>query len=471
MRMSVSLRLSLKYFVCILLFILCVAKMVDIYLAEHVSTTLSSILWQRENEHINEDMKQKFAMPSYEAGTFPLLVSKGGLGAYDSPKVKRRILTVADSFSFGDGLVNLNDTWWRQVQRECLRRGYSNVEVIGLGKNGASTQDELRWLRSPRMQALQPDFILMGYVPNDPDMGLVCQAHPKNLKIFDALFSLWLPELTAHFQNGYSQKNSVTKDCYPYAIWEEKILEGENYRRYEQLVGELGLFLQNSGIPHMLMTLPSQPDADYYTRRYAQPLATFAAAKIPVRNILGDFVRAKSGQGTPLYWAANPANGHPSPAATLFHAQQAVDYLEQHFPQVLGEKTRVALPARINDYFPAQTEVRQLRPDTWAVTLPAAQDMAFMPLKKKHIVLSFENPVPLTSVHISQGAAAGARVYATVVDKQGFDNRELLPLQQEGTTFMLPALPAGHLVNTLRIVPTTEKDTLTVQLTLSPEAR
>src|SRR5262245_45315733 len=49
------------------------------------------------------------------------------------PSGRKRILVLGDSFVEGDGLTNVNNTWWRELQRELERRGYWNLDVIAAG--------------------------------------------------------------------------------------------------------------------------------------------------------------------------------------------------------------------------------------------------------------------------------------------------------------------------------------------------
>ena len=41
---------------------------------------------------------------------------------------------------------------------------------------------------------------------------------------------------------------------YAYADWELKLVEGENFERYRETVGEVGEFLKEAGVPAFLQT-------------------------------------------------------------------------------------------------------------------------------------------------------------------------------------------------------------------------
>lgn len=465
-------RTSLRYFLSLLCVLCAAAWATDSYLATQSDIFIRNTSWISENQRIKENNDERLRNMDR---SFPLMATPGGIEPLSSGKT-HRILTVADSYSMGDGAANLNDVWWRQLQRELQRRGFHDVEVLALGRNGASTAEEFSWLRDPRMAALRPECILMGYVANDPDMGLVPQLRRREYRqpLIDSLFRPWLPELTEQFQRRYSFKrlraaeNSATG--YEYETWTLEILKGENYRRYETLVSQLGTFLRGTGIPYFMMTLPTSPNGEYFRPRHALPLRTFAQAGIPVFDILEDFIHDKGAPHPPLYWAINPANGHPGPAATLYYAQKAADYLEAHYPEVLGARSHKTYPPRINDWYPWLLKTKHIAPAEWEFTLPRLSAMSGPPLSEPNVLLAFENPVPLQKVVFSTPKMQHARVYASTVDASGLDDRKLYELRHIDGIHHVPSLPPGHMVNTLRIVPHTGQCRVNMRLHFAGEA-
>jgi lysophospholipase L1-like esterase len=276
---------------------------------------------------------------------------------------RRRILVLGDSFVWGDGYSNANDIWWRQLERELRQRGYGDVDVIAAGVNGASTQDQLRWLKTLGIDGLgSPDVIIFGYVTNDPDVRradgspyvkqLGDIASVPRWRFLDKTLGRVAPNLTAQLQQRRIAKvQSRIPDVYPYAEWERKLLEPPNLDAYRGVVHDLAATMRMIGVPYFFITLPNSPDRARFTERYAPIEPLFAAAAIPFHNILDDFVAAYPLGSEVLQWGINPANGHPGPVSTRFYARKAADILERQYPHLLGVKSPgpIAPVLAIND--------------------------------------------------------------------------------------------------------------------------
>ena len=94
--------------------------------------------WKQENTFINEDKKIKWA--SIRNLEYPLIKLKNS--DISKSENKKKIMVIGDSYIAGDGYSNLNQTWYRQLELELHDRGYYDVEILGVGANGASTYDE-----------------------------------------------------------------------------------------------------------------------------------------------------------------------------------------------------------------------------------------------------------------------------------------------------------------------------------------
>ena len=143
---------ALRFFVGVLAVLLGTAFCAELWLRHQSGATLMSRSWGQEDTRIKQNNLTKLAGLDE---TFPLMATPGGIRPMQGGK-SHRIVVIADSFSWGDGLANINDVWWRQIERELERRGYTDVEVLALGWNGAQTKEELAWLRDPRFAGLKP---------------------------------------------------------------------------------------------------------------------------------------------------------------------------------------------------------------------------------------------------------------------------------------------------------------------------
>lgn len=424
---------------------------------------LDTRAWEQENSIIERNNLAKVKMQGsvWTSAGMPYPEGKGH---------RRRIVVLGDSYVWGDGYANANDIWWRQLDRELKRRGYWDVEVAAAGASGAGTKDQLWWLRNDEnLRGLDPDLIIVGYVSNDPDMGVI----PHNYKRFtpgpvDKALSRLFPNISylvekrlfakrmaAHFAGDTAGKN-------PMDIWEHALLEGENFDAYKEVVRRLGEEQEALGVPMFAITLPNAPDPGL-SSRYEKVGQLFERAAIPFHDILGDFIDKYSptsyGPATPLKWGINPANGHPGPICTHFYAQKAANVLESYYPSVLGKRSSPppTLSPAINDWMPSSIQVVPMREGRWRVTCPT--DPAYtpsLPVGRKHVLVSFELPVAVKELSLSGPDLEAAEAYLSAVDRSlGYDPGKLYHLgRREGENIRWPLGTEAFAmnVNTLRFV-------------------
>jgi len=421
--------------------------------------------WRSENDAINRMNQAKV-----KASLDDPLWRSDGIPAPGPKSGKKRILVVGDSFVWGDGSLNANDIWWRQLERELQHRGYVGVEVVAVGLRGASTQDELRWLRDLRLlEKLDPDAVVLGYVTNDPDTtGPDGKSLVKQLgrdvampawKRLDRTLGRVAPHLTAQLKERLTRKwESKFVDAYPYNEWELKLLEPPNIDAYREVVRELGELFHASGKPFVAVTLPNWPSRETFESRYRPIAPIFSSAGLRFHDVLEDFLREYPPGGEILQWGVNPVNAHPGPISTRFYARQVSDLLERYLRFALGPRDAVPLKLapRINDWMPPSANLRPLGPGEWEFVYPASGSPApMLPLGKPHVMIAFAQPVAIRRISVTGETLKAAELHLTVVDpatcveqKQDIDLGAKSGKEPEWT---LPAsLKAAH-VNTLKV--------------------
>ena len=371
---------------------------------------------------------------------------------------------------WGDGYANLNDIWWRQLERELRRRGYEDVEVIGLGNNGASTRQQLEHLRRA-LPRYRPDLVIWGYVTNDPDEGLVKQFNYERLDK-DKLVAFHRRQAEhgiarrLQFQLGQLRREKLLatlpgeKRGYMYNEWELRLLTDANLAAYQKTLGEVAAFMRETETPFFFLTLPNAPNEDTFAPRYAPVKPLFASADIEFHDVLDDFVAAHPAGTTlanDLGWGINPANGHPGVVSTRFYADEAADILENQYASVLGPRTLP--PANraplINDWMPASLAVER---DANTVRFPYPSDddtMLRMPIERSHVLLSLALPSDLRALHLRGPDLASAQLYLTHADPEsGVDAGVAKSEPQQHGDALAWQLDgdAGRLVNTVRVV-------------------
>lgn len=398
-----------------------------------------------------------------------------------------RILVMGDSFVWGDGYANMNDIWWRQLQRELTHRGYNDVEVIAAGLNGASTHEELEQARH-LIRTYKPNLVIWGYVTNDPDERVIKEFDNhlvngdaivgtlktlENKQIFPRVSAL----LNAARCQKVAQKMSGDTYGYEYILWGQKILEGRNFELYRKTVQELAALQSASKIPGFIITLPSVPRRDYFASNYHQVIPLFQAENIPAYNILNDYLKYYSALNLdPIYgWRINPANGHPAAASTYFHAVKAADILEANYSQVLGKRQLNSKPSaiRVNDWVPYNLNPTSSKTGAIAFEYPTSEEyMLRLPVNRPFVQLNLELPVALKEIRLSGAGLQAATLDLTVVDsKLKFDNGTIYSFEsQQGNSLVwnLEGQTIARLVNTVRLSASFKTNDRTLTLTLIP---
>jgi lysophospholipase L1-like esterase len=364
---------------------------------------VSALSWKRETARLIAVFQAK----NRATETAPIWRSAG----IDIRERKRahRILVIGDSFVWGYGTANVNDLWWRQLERELTRRGL-DVEVVGAGFSGWSTAQELA--AAPAVIAeTKPDLVVWGYVTNDADENIVKQMAPlpEPLGRVTKRLRPFVPNLFALIDDRRARKDERRRASdatgYPYDLWELKILEGRNFERYQQTVGRFAAFTKSLSVPSVMVTLPNYPSTARFTPRYEKVLRLFRAAGLDVHDLLPAFVAAfgdlpeKGGES--VRWGVNPADAHPGRRATHFYAVQVADLLVSQHPGTIGTPRKLAPVIEVNDWTPAEL-VKSKTGLTVALSWPRdLERLMVMPIRRPFGQLNLAQAARLAAVRIS----------------------------------------------------------------------
>jgi lysophospholipase L1-like esterase len=344
---------------------------------------------------------------------------------------KNRILVLGDSFVWGDGYSNANDIWWRQLDRELKRRGYYDVEIVAAGLNGASTQDQLRWLRELNvLNDVHADLVILGYVTNDADVKApngrsYVKQFGRDLRmptwrLLDSTVGRVAPTLVSQIKPKLSKKwASQVKDAYEYTEWELRLLDSPNIDKYAEIVDDLGAYFSETDVPIFAVSLPIFPSAEHFSPRYGPIKPIFQGAGIPFFDLLDTFSSEYENNGSVLTWGINPANSHPGPLVTRFYARQVADILERDYAGLIGPRSSDAplLTPEINDWMPPSARAQKMAPGTWTLSYPSpGEAMPRLPLDEPHVILSFELPVAIESIQLHGDGLKRAGLWITTVD-------------------------------------------------------
>jgi len=456
---------------------------------------LASQEWMLEDERINRNNTKKILTSGslFNPAEGDWVWRSAGFPVSQLSTKPNRILVMGDSYAWGHGYANMNDIWWRQLQRELTRRGYEQVEVIAAGLSGASTHQELEQARR-LIKTYQPNLIIWGFVANDPDEGVVEQLDFKFvnqnslIKLIKTLRNKGIfPRLNARLSFAYARKLTRTmslKEYYrEYGEWMLKLLKGKNFELYRETVQELDRLQSDSNIPGFLITLSVRGQAyNTYLKSKIVPLLT--KGKTAFYNTDEEFLKFSSrltsdptyAKSDPVHmWRINPANAHPGAILTHFSAVQAADILEAHYPQILGKRNLSAKPPalHINDWVPYDLNPSTTASGVFSFNYPASEEsMLRLPVNRPFVQLNLEFPVPLKEIRLSGSGLKSAALDLTAVDsKRQFDDGKVYSFdQKQGTALIwnLERQAAAKTVNTIRLSATFQNQNKQLTLTLIP---
>lgn len=482
--------IATRYFFLSLLLLTGAAVFIDrVLLPSSVDAQqLTSKNWKWEDINVCSSMNARnharLANPVWRSDGFPVPIKA---------TKSKRILVLGDSFVWGHGYSNMNTIWWRCLQRELVTRGYDDVEVIAAGLSCATTQDQLLWAKE-LLPVYKPDLVIWGYVTNDPDTENLHggtrlvevlwepPVEPLAKKIRDRLSKL-LPNLSEQLFQVRDMRRlqaiSGSANAYELGEWELKLLEGENFSRYQNVVADLAQWSKQAHTPMFMITLPSgfmrrncansnfgSKDQflagieEYYSARYAPVKKLFDKEGFEFIDTLEEFIPYLRSQhfsesSSPLRLGINPANGHPGPLITHFHALTAADVLESKYPQCLGEKhsNRIYKPTpRFNDWLPIEMGFKEISPDTVSFQFPKKGQVAlWMPIRKPYVQMNFETPVKLKSIELTGKCLVRAEIYLSCLDPlTGYDDGSLQSLTEQRGSKLRWSAPEV-MVNTVRV--------------------
>jgi lysophospholipase L1-like esterase len=87
--------------------------------------------------------------------------------SYPREPGRRRLLALGDSFTFGDGVRDVESTWPRVLEARLSESG--SWEVYNLGKPGTNTSFQRDMMNRRDHWAFVPDVVVLGFVLNDPE--------------------------------------------------------------------------------------------------------------------------------------------------------------------------------------------------------------------------------------------------------------------------------------------------------------
>ena len=387
--------------------------------------------WVAENDLINRNNDFKGMALVWE--------SRGHGVSLESERATR-IVVLGDSFVQGDGYANMNDFWWRRLEVELHSRGYRDLEVLGLGRNGFTMLNQAA-AASRLLPVFQPDIVVWGYVTNDADERIVPQAWEREVweehreqraegdfwcRLADRMSGLF-PTLSAQVRKARLDKLLAVDPPPPevgfeYYAWELELLQGENFAAFEETLSETADWIRDTQIsPVFFMALPTFPSSSHFEPRLRPVEAAFERAGLHFHNPLDAFIAEYGDRDAPeTYWGINPANGHPGRRSTSFYARQVADLLEREAADLLPPRLEHAPPFEpwVNDWVPIVTPLVNT-PDAVQFVYPNTDELLLsLPVGRPFVQLNLRHPIRWSAIELSGEHLADAELWVTLEDPE-----------------------------------------------------
>ena len=188
----------------------------------------------------------------------------------------------------------------------------------------------------------------------------------------------------------------------------------------EHFVQPLAAFSEQTGLPAVVVTLPSETNSLLTEALYRPLEALFEGTNVGCRNSYPAFHALYGGRGHKKNISVNPQNVHPGSAAHRFYAEYICEFLLRDYADVLGTPADADLNSRlisVNDRMPGDIGLKTVSEsetvsvytfDYPDITVPRylyeieiSPYCLNWPVGEDYVKLSFENPVNLSRVRIT----------------------------------------------------------------------
>lgn len=276
--------------------------------------------WQKLNEEINAPNWKRHSSHPYGFNDREYTKSK--------PTGVVRLAVLGDSFIWGDGLPE-EKRWSRRLEF-LLREKYPELEVFHWGQCGWSTLDELAFLLREGL-AYQIDYLVVGFVSNDPDVKDIEQKHLQwhTLRRFRFLREVF-PDSFEFLKSYFNRflEETILPD-YGYDSWEARLYSRENLEKYRWVLEKFASVVRRHKLPTIFVMTPHSHHV-YFRKVFDKVIPLFREVGLEYYDLY-PVVKERLG-GVPVreLWA-NPANAHPGERLSQLFAEEVFRILEDRW--------------------------------------------------------------------------------------------------------------------------------------------
>ena len=185
----------------------------------------------------------------------------------DKTKDTTRIAVIGDSFTFGMGVKNVNDTYPKVLEKELNELNLSKrFEVLNFGIPGYDSPQHLQTIKDYALK-YKPDIIIIGYVLND--LPNVEGLDVKYQKIELPFIGFWLRSSSYLYYFLESRLNEILRSNsqdYNYeSILGRLYNSSANKNASKEIYKEIGQVAEDNNISIMIVTFPIIYKLDNYS--------------------------------------------------------------------------------------------------------------------------------------------------------------------------------------------------------------
>jgi lysophospholipase L1-like esterase len=244
-----------------------------------------------------------------------------------------RIVTLGDSYTWGDKIALTEDTWPARLE-SILEAGARDVdiEVVNLAEAGFTTANEVELMSRLGWQ-FGPDLVLIQFLVNDafpswPGLGRVGSAEVfGSYRLLPARFAGAAAGRSALVAYLEKELNALLQDVDYEPLYEE---DAEGWAQLQAAIRQLGRDAADRSVPVVMLLMPrfvpgvwtaeSHPDRTIHER--VASAATRAGLRVldVTRGFGAGGIRGED-------WWATPYDGHPNEAAHAIIAEQVARFV------------------------------------------------------------------------------------------------------------------------------------------------
>lgn len=253
-----------------------------------------------------------------------------------------RVLALGDSFTWGDGIEDVNKIWTGTLEEKLNSAGFKKkIKVINMGMCGLTTFNELELLLKVG-QKLNPDLVIVQFLVNDtlpsaPGLKRVGEdwlyKHPQDNVVKDKKMHELISKKSYLYDFVNDRYLALQRKLFPPMKWEDLYKDDfVGFVEFKKALSGFKFWQDKNNAKVIFVLFPNLPNGKWtiktfpYSKIYAKVERVISDAGLESLDLLPFFVE----QGKDFsYWHVSKQNSHPNAAAHRMMGEKIAEYVEQ----------------------------------------------------------------------------------------------------------------------------------------------